>query len=250
MQQDHSKTKARQDESTTASVDVTSAFRAAGLTQIVSATQAFETKHQLLTPKDSLDHYDIVWAVRCALTGTLPTRPLRSSAGKAVLIQIPSFQKGVCAIDLEIVVVIASPENICLMLPEEFQESAPQRVLVAENDEEVAQMLVLLLSREGFEVILARSAAAVMSIAHAQRLDLLLLDEDLSGMDGFSLCSRLRTDPATTLLPVVICAASHGLSKLAARVGAVAYIEKPLDFLDLPQRLRQFLALTPTAKKP
>jgi CheY-like chemotaxis protein len=249
MQQDHSKTKARQDESTTASVDVTSAFRAAGLTQIVSATQAFETKHQLLTPRESLDHYDVLWAVRCALTGNLPTRPLRSSAGEAVLIQIPSFQKGVCATDLDIVLVIASPENLLLMLPEEFQESAAPRVLVAENDEEVAQMLVLLLSREGFEATVAKSASAVMSLVHAQRLDLVLLDEDLPGMDGFSLCSRLHTDPATAQLPVVVLSASHGLSKLARRVGAVAFLEKPCDFVDLARRLREYLHLPPTASK-
>jgi hypothetical protein len=120
MKTNRSEPKAYENESSAPSVDVTSAFRAAGLTQTVLATQAFEEKHHLLKPDDRMDHYDILWAVRCAVNGTLPTRPLRSPAGKAVLIQIPSFQRGTCDNDLEIVVVTLPPANIGLMLPEEF----------------------------------------------------------------------------------------------------------------------------------
>ena len=247
MQNHDSGSKAFENKPPAVSVDVTSVFRRAGLPQTVRATQALEAKYQLLKPHDRCDHYDIIWAVRSAISGCLPTRPLRSRAGKALLLQFPSFQGGVCETDVEIVVEIASPEHICLMLPEEFQESSPQRVLVAENDEEVAQMLVRLLSREGFEVTLARSAAAVMSLVHAQPFDLLLLDEDLADIDGFELCSRLHAHHATAPIPVVIVSAWHGVNKLAKRVGAVGCLEKPLDLIDLPQRLRDFLRMSPTA---
>lgn len=231
-------------------VDLTAVFRKYGLRQTVSASPAFESKYHLLAHTgDGIDHYDIIWGVRCAVTGCLPTRSLLSRRGKALLLQLPSFQGGACERDIEIVIEFLYQEHLALRLPEEFDESTAPRVLVAENDEELSRLLDLLLRREGFEITLTQSGAAATSLAQTQRFDLLLLDVDLPDIDGFTLCSRLRADPITASLPVVICCAWHGLGALAVRAGAVGYCQKPLDLNHLPSSLRHLLGNSPPANQ-
>ena len=245
--QDQKATKA---ETLGADVDLTAVFRKGGLTQTVSASPAFEAKYRVLAHTvDGTDHYDIIWGVRCAVTGCLPTRSLASPRGKALLLQLPSFQGGACERDVEIVIEFPCPEHLALRLPEEFDEWIVPRVLLAEEDEELSRLLDLLLSREGFEITVTWSGAAATSLAQERRFDLLLLDVDLPDIDGFTLCSRLRADPITASLPVVICCAWHGLGALAVRAGAVGYCQKPLDLTHLPSRLRHLLGDSPPANK-
>ena len=90
----------------------------------MSASPAFEAKYHLLAHTgDGIDHYDIIWGVRCAVTGCLPTRSLASPRGKALLLQLPSFQGGACERDVEIVIEFLYQEHLALRLPEEFDES-------------------------------------------------------------------------------------------------------------------------------
>lgn len=105
-----------------ADVDLTSVFRAAGLPLTVSATTAFETKYQLLSRENGgHDPDDIIWGVRSAIVGCLLARPLRTYRGKALLVEFPSFQRGACK-DVRIVIWMTDQSQVCLMLPEEYQE--------------------------------------------------------------------------------------------------------------------------------
>jgi hypothetical protein len=106
-----------------ADVDLTSVFRAAGLPLTVSATTAFETKYQLLSRENGgHDSDDIIWGVRSAIVGCLLARPLRTCRGKALLVEFPSFQRGACEVDVRIVIWMTDQSQMCLMLPEEYQE--------------------------------------------------------------------------------------------------------------------------------
>jgi len=250
MRNDNSKdtnSQSTEPQTTVPGVDVTAAFRSAGLPQTISASASFEAKYRLLDCEHNhTDHCDIIWGVRCALSGCLPTRPLRARHGQVLLLELPSFQQGACE---EIGVVIQSSANhVHLMLPGEFQEASTCRLLVAESDSEIGRMLEMLLDGEGFDVTVTNSAAAALERVACENFDLALLDADLPDMSAFTLCSRLRAAPATTSLPIVICSAWPGAGDRATQAGAVGFLEKPRDFLHIAERLRQFLSPQPTAK--
>jgi DNA-binding response OmpR family regulator len=122
------------------------------------------------------------------------------------------------------------------------------RILVAESDTDISQMLMLLLSREGFEIAIASTGAGALDLVQKEHFDLVILDLDIPDIPAFSLCARLRANPVTENLPVVISSAWPDVGRLATKAGAVGYLEKPLDFLHLPERLRQILRHQPTAK--
>jgi DNA-binding response OmpR family regulator len=123
------------------------------------------------------------------------------------------------------------------------------RILVAESDTDISQMLMLLLSHEEFEIAIANTGAGALDLVQKEHFDLVILDLDIPDIPAFSLCARLRANPVTEKLPIVISSAWPGVGGLARKAGAVDYLEKPLDFLHLPERLRQILRQQPTAKK-
>jgi two-component system cell cycle response regulator len=67
------------------------------------------------------------------------------------------------------------------------------------------------------------------------------LDEDLPDIDGLAVCAQLRANPATALVPILISSAWHHTKSLAFKAGANGYLEKPLDLLKLPERIRKVL---------
>lgn len=228
-------------------IDLTAVFRRAGLPHTVTASPAFEAKFQLRARHDrGTDHYDLLWAVRAAITGCVPTRVRATASGKVLLLELPIFRPGAGNEDVRIAICLRDRNQVHLVLPEEFPEPATYRLLVAERDEEIASLLEMMLRHEGYEVIRAATAAAALERAHQEPFDLVLLDVDLPDANAFTLCAQLRADPVTQHRPVVIISAWHDLGGWAAHVGAAAFLEKPLDLVHLPERLRALLS--PTAK--
>jgi len=183
--------------------------------------------------------------VHLAIRGDIPARWLRASRGKALFLELPLLQTERLNEDAKFVICFES-NSLRLLLPDEFEEPLRRRILVAENDAMTATELSRTLSRAGFDVATARTAASVLDLAQKEHFDLALIDLDLPDTHGFELCARLRADSATQDLGVVICSAWQGAGDLAKQVGAVGYLEKPNDFGGLPRRIRQFLGLPPT----
>ena len=100
------------------------------------------------------------------------------------------------------------------------------RVLVAEDERDVAELIRYTLAREGFEVILATNGAHVLRQARESRPDLVLLDPMLPQVNGWELCRRLKQDPATRVLPVIMVTAraEEGDKVLAFELGADDYV--------------------------
>src|SRR5688572_26571266 len=104
------------------------------------------------------------------------------------------------------------------------------RVLVVEDDPDMAAFLARMLEREGMEAHVVADGAAALAAVAASRCDLVLLDVLLPDASGFDICERLKSDPATALIPVVLVTA---LEDRASRVrgieaGADDFIHKPV----------------------
>ena len=119
-----------------------------------------------------------------------------------------------------------------------------QRILVIEDDPDIALSLRLKLERDGgFEVVTAHDGAAGLRLAVERPPDLVLLDLNLPGMDGFEVCRQLRKTPATAATPVIMLTARIGESDRVAGLdmGADDYITKPFSPKEALARVRAVL---------
>jgi len=124
------------------------------------------------------------------------------------------------------------------------------RILLVDDDPEIALFLELLLELEGFTLEVAASGAALLArLAAPPGIDAVLLDITLPDADGLHLCRALKADPATRSLPVLVVSALPGdeVERRAARAGANEYLAKPFENAELIRRLRTHLPpRTPT----
>jgi CheY-like chemotaxis protein len=125
-----------------------------------------------------------------------------------------------------------------------------QRILVAEDDPSILKMMKLRLEYEGFEVVLTVDGEQAFNQATADGvIDLILLDIKMPKLDGFEVCKRLKADPVTAKIPIILFTASeaHWL-KLADRcieLGVADWIRKPFRSEDLLAKIRKVLKNPP-----
>jgi CheY-like chemotaxis protein len=107
----------------------------------------------------------------------------------------------------------------------------PRSVLVVDDDPSVRTLLQMVLQVEGFDVRCASDGASAYEMIAASCPDVLLVDVLMPGLDGRALTRRLREDPATAGLPIVICSAlTDDRDQWAAWAsGANAFVSKPFD---------------------
>jgi two-component system cell cycle response regulator len=119
------------------------------------------------------------------------------------------------------------------------------RVLVVDDVLANVKLLQARLSAEYFEVLTACNGHEALELLEIERVDVVLLDVMMPGMDGFEVCRRIKSDPATMHLPVVMITALdqptdkiHGL-----RAGADDFLAKPVDDIGLVTRVRNLARL-------
>jgi len=118
-----------------------------------------------------------------------------------------------------------------------------QRILIVDDDQDNLSLIARTLQRHDFETSQARSGPEALELLNRELPDLVLLDVMMPQMDGYEVCRRIRANPRTARLPVVLLTA---YAKLASRVeafraGADDYITKPIRTAELIGRLRAAL---------
>ena len=129
---------------------------------------------------------------------------------------------------------------------------AVERILVVEDDRDVARLVTIQLQQEGFEVIVNRSGGGVLAQVSELRPRMLILDLMLPLADGLDLLQAVRADPGLRTLPVLVLTA---LGTEADRVkgldlGADDYLVKPFSPRELAARVRARLRLAPPEPLP
>ena len=122
--------------------------------------------------------------------------------------------------------------------------NAMPKIIVVDDTPQNIRLLEAVLTTRGYEVVPAGSGEEALREIAAGKPDLVLLDIVMPGMDGYEVCRRLRADPATALLPVVMITASGEQEKLKAiEAGADDFVPKPFDQAELIARIRSLLRI-------
>jgi len=123
-----------------------------------------------------------------------------------------------------------------------------QTILIIEDDEDIAESLAYNFKREGFRTVVAESGEKGFRFALDEKLapGLVLLDLMLPGMNGMEVCRKLRREPQTEKIPIVMLTAkaSEGDKVLGLESGADDYVVKPFSFKELIARVRAVLRRT------
>jgi len=118
-----------------------------------------------------------------------------------------------------------------------------KRILVVEDHEDNRQILRVLLGSAGYDMIEAHDGETALTTAGSERPDLILMDIQLPGLDGYEVTRRIKADPALREIPI-IAVTSYALSgdeDKARAAGCVAYVAKPYSPLELLKKLREYL---------
>ncbi len=120
---------------------------------------------------------------------------------------------------------------------------AGEKILVIEDDQDIADLLQYNLERERYRVILAATGEKGLEAARQKSPDLILLDLMLPGINGLDVCRTLKDDPSTRLVPILMISARTEEADIVSglELGADDYITKPFSPREVLARLRAVL---------
>ncbi len=119
----------------------------------------------------------------------------------------------------------------------------PYTVLYVEDNVDNRVLVRRILQAEGYIVLEAGNAAETFRVIDGHRPDLILVDINMPGVDGYTLTSRLKADPTLAAVPVIAITANvmRGDRERTLAAGCDGYIQKPIDVDYLPRQIARFL---------
>jgi len=123
----------------------------------------------------------------------------------------------------------------------------PKHIIVVDDDKEVREIVTFALNCNGFEVAAASNGQQLHHLLASQVPDLIILDVMMPGQNGYQLFHFLRNNPNTQQIPIIIMTAhaENIYERISADLGAAKHVTKPFHPLDLVEKVRALLQITP-----
>ena len=118
-----------------------------------------------------------------------------------------------------------------------------KKVLIVDDEQNIAISVEYLMRREGFDVSVARDGEEGLAMIRSLRPDLVLLDVMMPKMDGFQVCAEVRADADLDAVRIIMLTAKGREAEVekGLSLGADAYIPKPFSTSDLVSRVNTLL---------
>jgi CheY-like chemotaxis protein len=116
-------------------------------------------------------------------------------------------------------------------------------ILIVDDEQPVREFLVELLEEAGHQALQAAHGRQALEVVRSEQTDLVLADVMLPVLGGVELCRRLKADPATASIPVILMS-SAGRSP-SDRAGAEAFIRKPIELGELEALIGRWVRVQP-----
>ena len=125
------------------------------------------------------------------------------------------------------------------------------KVLVADDEPEVVNLVRIMLEMEGYTILEAFDGEAAVSKTLAERPDLILLDVRMPRMSGLGVLDQLRENPTTDSIPVIMLSVvtTYPEVQKALERGAVAYLSKPFELREMARLVARVLGMSASQRE-
>lgn len=118
-----------------------------------------------------------------------------------------------------------------------------EKILVADDEQEIRNLLDHFLKGQGYEVILASDGNEALKLASEKNPQVIILDIKMPGLDGLEVCKRLREKEQTKLIPVIVITGFEDNKMEALNIGADDFVNKPFDMAEISSRVKSALRI-------
>ncbi|MBK5257953.1 MAG: response regulator [Thermoanaerobaculia bacterium] len=115
-----------------------------------------------------------------------------------------------------------------------------ERILVVEDDPQVARLIALVLQRNGYESHVVADGQSALESTREQRPSMIFADLTTKGMGGEALCNAIKSHPETSDIPYIVVSGDRDIAEKARQCGADDYMVKPFEFDDLVRLVRKY----------
>lgn len=113
-----------------------------------------------------------------------------------------------------------------------------RNILVVDDDKDILNVLEILLSMSGFNVVAISNGEEVYDKLEHPKPDVILLDINLGDIDGRDICKKIKDNADTSDIPIVMFSANHNMRSNLCPCNANDFIEKPFDAVHLVETLK------------
>lgn len=110
-------------------------------------------------------------------------------------------------------------------------------VLIADDDIDLLQLVKMHLQRAGFDVQLSLNGNGITKMATDKHPDVILLDISMDGISGDDICRKLKSDRATSTIPIIMFSANDNIEQIVNSCGANDFVRKPFNLQTIKDKI-------------
>ena len=113
-----------------------------------------------------------------------------------------------------------------------------EKILYADDDADIQELIKGILTREGYEVTIAKDGNEALNLTKSFKPDVVILDFLMPGLNGVGVCQALKKDEETKNIPIIMLTAYPSEKENSLSAGAIDFLNKPVEKTDLLLRIK------------